>query len=290
MLECRRAGARAGRRAGRALWCGDRARRDQRLHARGQRALLLQPARRRVAAALRAVSAARRDGRLPAARWPARRAARSRRLVRAARRTATAGGFGSAGRPGRAARAVHAPEGQTAGRGPVRRRTQARASRPSSRGGHRHLASGRRAARRAVDLAPAQPATAHRALPGQRAGRRGSGRAGAGAADRGTPRRSRPAAAGARRRRAGGLVGVQRRGAGAGDRRVAAAGGQRGRARNRFHHRRFRRGPARGHTDRGGRAVRAGATRPAAAVAAGHDALARRRGAGAGAYLGAGAY
>src|SRR3546814_11147110 len=65
------------------------------------------------------------------------------------------------------------------------------------------------------------------------------------AASWGGKRQVRRAAAQPRRRRAGRPVGVQRRGAGAGDRRVAGAGGVGGWPRNRLHPRRLRRRPAR---------------------------------------------
>ena len=194
------------------------------------------------------------------------RGARPAGRVRAARRPATGGREPAPGRAGRLVRAVPAAQGAAGGRRacstPARKRPL-----PLLPRGIGIVTSLGAAALHDVVTALAPARAAH---PGGAGAGGGAGRAGAGGTGRARCRRStrwpsrhaRRDPAGARRRLDRGPLGLQRRAAGAHHRAKPGAGGQRRGPRNRLHHRRLLRRPARAHADRGGRARRRSRARP----------------------------
>ena len=155
---------------------------------------------------------------------------------------------------GSALRALPAPEGEARRRGPVRCRGEAPAAAAPARIGV--LTSLAAAALRDVltTLARRNPAIPVVVYPVPVQGEGAAERIAAMLRRAERARRVRRAAPGARRRLARGPVAVQRGGAGARHPRLRHPGGGRRRPRDRLHHRRLRRRPARADAHRGGRA------------------------------------
>ncbi|MDR9161009.1 hypothetical protein FEP45_06091 [Burkholderia multivorans] len=187
------------------------------LHARGERPLVFLDQGSAGADALRDVPRPRAIRGVHAARRRPHRSARGRHDVRAARRGAAECRGRAAHRTGTALRGVSAAEGAARGRRAVRARAQAAAARAPARDRHRHVAAGRRAARRADHARASRAACPRDRVSGARAGRRRGGEARRGRANGERAARSRRAARLSRRRLDRRSVVVQRRSARARD-------------------------------------------------------------------------